>query len=256
MNGHLRATLAEGRHAYTLRVYYEDTDAGGVVYHASYLRFAERARTEALRDLGIPHAALVARFALMFVVRRIKVDYLRPARVDESLTVTTESLAVGGASVVLRQEVRGGAGTCAVLEVQLACVPPNGDKPARLPAEWRRALVAMRDARAGRDATTGHDTKTGYDTKTGHVAKAGREMTTGCKAANGREATNGRQVTAGREAATGWVAKTGWVAQTGRGATIRREATTRRDARGERHAMTERAARTGDKRGSAGGSGG
>ncbi len=80
MNRHPTATLAEGRHTYTLRVYYEDTDAGGVVYYANYLRYAERARTVALRELGIPHAALVARYGLMFVVRRIKVDYLRPAR--------------------------------------------------------------------------------------------------------------------------------------------------------------------------------
>ncbi len=161
MNGHPPAMLAEGRHAYTLRVYYEDTDAGGVVYHASYLRFAERARTEALRDLGIPHAALVARFGLMFVVRRVKVDYLRPARVDKSLTVMTEPLDVGGASVMLRQEVRGTTGTCAVLEVQLACVRPNGDKPARLPAEWRGTLVAMRDARGGRDAAHRRDARAG-----------------------------------------------------------------------------------------------
>ena len=103
MNGHLASTLAEGCHHYTLRVYYEDTDAGGVVYHASYLRYAERARTEALRDLGIPHAALIAQYGLMFVVRRIKVDYLRPARIDESLTVVTEPLQVGGASLLLRQ---------------------------------------------------------------------------------------------------------------------------------------------------------
>ncbi len=158
MNGHPTATLAEGRHAYTLRVYYEDTDAGGVVYYANYLRYAERARTEALRELGIPHAALVARYGLMFVVRRIKVDYLRPARLDASLTVLAESLAVGGASLVLRQEVRDGSFSCAVLEVQLACVPPNGDKPARLPPPWRSALTGMRDARMGRDARRGRGT--------------------------------------------------------------------------------------------------
>ncbi len=157
MNGHPAATLAEGRHTYTLRVYYEDTDAGGVVYYANYLRFAERARTEALRELGIPHAALVAQYGLMFVVRRIKVDYLRPARLDASLTVVTEPLAVGGASVLLRQEVRDGALPCAVLEVQLACVPPNGDKPARLPPPWRAALTKMHDARIGRAARMGRN---------------------------------------------------------------------------------------------------
>ena len=169
MNGHLRATLAEGRHAYTLRVYYEDTDAGGVVYHASYLRFAERARTEALRDLGIPHSALVARFGAMFVVRRIKVDYVRPARVDESLMVTTEPLDVGGASLLLRQEIRNDAGTCAVLEVRLACVTPNGDKPARLPPPWRSVLTAMWEANRERDAyrpsapDRGREAKSGRD---------------------------------------------------------------------------------------------
>jgi acyl-CoA thioester hydrolase len=150
MNGNPASIPPGGQHRYTLRVYYEDTDAGGVVYHASYLRYAERARTEALRDVGIPHSALVAQYGLMFVVRRIKVDYLRPARLDESLTVVTEPLQVGGASLVLRQEVRNDAGTCAVLEVQLACVPPSGDKPARLPPEWKAALAAMLDVRTGR----------------------------------------------------------------------------------------------------------
>ena len=157
MNGNSAAIPAEGRHHYTVRVYYEDTDAGGVVYHASYLRYAERARTEALRDLGIPHALLVARHGLMFVVRRIKVDYLRPARLDESLLVVTEPVHVGGASVVLRQDVRAadGRGSCAVLEVQLACVPPNGDKPGRLPPAWRTALVSMRAAGADCRAVPG-----------------------------------------------------------------------------------------------------
>lgn len=147
MNSNSASILAEGRHHYTLRVYYEDTDAGGVIYHANYLRFAERARTEALRRLGIPHAMLVADYHLMFVVRRVKVDYLRPARVDDSLTVVTEPLRVGGASVLLRQDVRSEAGeSCAVLEVQLACVRPNDDKPARLPPAWRKALTEMQNA--------------------------------------------------------------------------------------------------------------
>jgi acyl-CoA thioester hydrolase len=174
MNRHQAATMAEGRHAYTLRVYYEDTDAGGVVYHASYLRYAERARTEALRDLGIPHAALIARYNLMFVVRRIKVDYLRPARLDESLTVVTEPLQVGGASLVLRQTVEGGAGACAVLDVQLACVPPNGDKPARLPPEWKAGLAKMRDAAVGRDAGIGQDIGIGRDARLGRDAGVGQ----------------------------------------------------------------------------------
>ncbi len=90
MTGNPGSTLLEGQHRYPLRVYYEDTDAAGIVYHANYLRFAERARTEAMRALGIPHAELLRDCNLMFVVRRIKVDYLRPARLDDSLVVVTE----------------------------------------------------------------------------------------------------------------------------------------------------------------------
>lgn len=145
MNGNLPSIPREGRHRYAVRVYYEDTDAGGVVYHATYLRYAERARTEALRELGIPHAELVERFTLMFVVRRVEVDYLRPARLDDSLTVITQPCEVGGASVLLRQEVCGPEGPCAVLSVRLACVKPGNAKPARLPPRWRNALKAMYD---------------------------------------------------------------------------------------------------------------
>lgn len=150
MNGHQFAIPRDGRHRYEVRVYYEDTDAGGVVYHAGYLRFAERARTEALRDLGIPHAALLERFSVMFMVRRIEVDYLRPARLDDRLGIDTEVLAVGGASVQLRQVVRGPAGDCAAITLRLACVRTDaGNKPGRLPPRWRGVLQAMRDARPG-----------------------------------------------------------------------------------------------------------
>lgn len=143
MNRHPPSIPPDGCHRYALRVYYEDTDAGGVVYHATYLRFAERARTEALRDLGIPHAELLRDNGVMFMVRRIEVDYLRPARLDDSLTIVTEPLAVGGASATLRQDVRGPEGFCAVLTVRLACVKPGEGKPGRLPQRWRTALTDM-----------------------------------------------------------------------------------------------------------------
>ena len=141
----------DGRHRYAMRVYYEDTDAGGVVYHANYLRYAERARTEALRDWGIPHADLVEHFGLMFMVRQLEVDYQRGARLDEALTVESEVLEVGGATVRLRQTVRksGGRnkdGICAVLTVRLACVRLEGNKPGRIPPLWRETLMAMRSS--------------------------------------------------------------------------------------------------------------
>jgi acyl-CoA thioester hydrolase len=143
MNGHPPSTSPDGRHRYAVRVYYEDTDAGGVVYHATYLRYAERARTEALREAGIPHADLLKRFALMFVVRHIELDYVRPARLDDSLVVVTEPRAVGGASLTLRQDVRGPEGSCAVLTVRLACVRRGEGEPGRIPPPWRRVLSDM-----------------------------------------------------------------------------------------------------------------
>ena len=149
MNGHPASIPPDGRHRYAVRVYYEDTDAGGVVYHATYLRFAERARTEALRDLGIAHAELLQRFTLMFVVRRVEVDYLRPARLDDWLTILTKPMEVGGASVLLRQDVQGPDGSCAVLTVRLACVTPGEARPRRLPPRWRSVLVAMQLAAHG-----------------------------------------------------------------------------------------------------------
>src|ERR1700745_1360179 len=103
MTINLASIPPDGRHRYSVRVYYEDTDAGGVVYHANYLRFAERARTEALRDLGVPHAELVARHGRRVTVRRIKLDYLGPARLDDSLVVVTRPMAVRAASIDLRQ---------------------------------------------------------------------------------------------------------------------------------------------------------
>jgi acyl-CoA thioester hydrolase len=137
----------DGRHRYAIRVYYEDTDAGGVVYHASYLRYAERARTEALRDLGVPHAVMVEQFGVMFLVRRLEVDYQRGARLDDALTVETEVLEVGGASMRLRQTVRNKDGACAVLAVRLACVRLEGNKPGRIPPLWRERLTTMRISR-------------------------------------------------------------------------------------------------------------
>ena len=122
----------DGRHRYALRVYYEDTDAGGIVYHANYLRFAERARTEALRDLGIPHADLLQR--IHFDVRGAahQSGLSPPGAARQFADVVTEPLAVGGASVLLRQDVRGPAGSCAVLDGAAwpACSPVTSGRDA------------------------------------------------------------------------------------------------------------------------------
>ena len=138
MNAHAPST-----HRYALRIYYEDTDAGGVVYHANYLRYAERARTEALRQAGIPHAELVTNHNVMFVVHRAEIDYMRPARLDDLLEIETRTTNVGGATVVLRQTMRGPNGVCAVVGIKLACVQIEGHKPARIPPRWRSVLDSM-----------------------------------------------------------------------------------------------------------------
>jgi acyl-CoA thioester hydrolase len=130
-------------HRHSVRVYFEDTDAGGVVYHANYLRFAERARTEAMRNLGVPHADLVREHGLLFMVRRAEMEYLRPARLDDELSVLTETLSVGAATVELRQSFVVGAEAqkLAVLDLLLACVRQQDGRPARIPERWRRALA-------------------------------------------------------------------------------------------------------------------
>ena len=125
-----------------LRVYYEDTDAGGIVYHARYLAFAERARTEALREAGVAHSELTARFGLIFVVRRVEMDYLRPVRLDANLIVHTGPWALGAASVEVRQTFEADGVQTGRLLVSLACVRQADGRPARIPERWRAALSA------------------------------------------------------------------------------------------------------------------
>jgi acyl-CoA thioester hydrolase len=143
------ATVNAGAHRYALRVYYEDTDAGGIVYHANYLRFAERARTEALREAGAPHAEMATEAGLFFMVRRVKVDYAAPAGLDDSLVVVTLVLRIGGASVDLVQHVMRGETRLASIEVGLACVRIADGRPGRIPPRWRVALAGFAGASLG-----------------------------------------------------------------------------------------------------------
>ena len=133
-----RGLSATGKtHRYEVRVYFEDTDAGGIVYHANYLRFAERARTEAMRDAGAPHAELAAQHGLMFVVRRIKIDYLRPARLDDLVVVETETLDLRGATAKLRQSFSVDGNPVAEADVDLACIRVADGRASRIPPRWR-----------------------------------------------------------------------------------------------------------------------
>ena len=125
----------------SLRVYYEDTDAGGIIYHARYLAFAERARTEALREAGVPHAELASGHGLSFVVRRVEIVYLRPARLDDELVVVTGPWVMGGASVVVQQRFEATGQDVAASNIELACVRQADGRPARIPDRWRAALA-------------------------------------------------------------------------------------------------------------------
>ena len=131
---------ARPAHTLLIRIYYEDTDFSGVVYHASYLRFLERGRTELLRDLGVHQSALHGdEEALAFAVRRMTIDWLKPAKMDDVVTVETRISEIKGASLVLNQRIVLGDLVLLTADVLVALVQ-NG-KPARLTPALRAKLT-------------------------------------------------------------------------------------------------------------------
>lgn len=134
--------VENGAHVFPLRVYYEDTDASGVVYHAAYLEFMERGRSEFLRAAGVLHQELTSGAEpLMWTVRRIAVEYLKPARLDDSLIVRTRLLEVGGARVRLGQEIRRGSESLITGDVEACLV--SGGKPRRIPEDIRARMEKL-----------------------------------------------------------------------------------------------------------------
>lgn len=124
-----------------LRVYIEDTDAGGIVYYVNYLKYIERARTEFMRSLGLDRAAIF-NADLMFVVKAITVDYLRPAQLDDDLLATATVVQLGGASIKLQQRVLRGSQELISAAVELACVDPKTLAPRRIPKDMLAKLRA------------------------------------------------------------------------------------------------------------------
>lgn len=120
------------------RVYYQDTDAGGVVYHANYVNFMERARTEWLRTFGYSNAGLMKELGVMFVVRKLELNYLRPALLDDMLSVTALLREVGRSRITLEQAVLRGEEVLAEGEVHLVCVGAESFKPVSVPEVLRR----------------------------------------------------------------------------------------------------------------------
>src|SRR4051812_31990953 len=133
----------QAAHRHQLRVYFEDTDAGGMVYYANYLKFAERARTEMLRAAGISHAEMVAQDGLMLVVRRCLAEYHRTARLDDELEIETSVSGLAGASILLDQVVRRGSEILVEITVTIACVTKEG-RATRLPQRLRQAVGSGR----------------------------------------------------------------------------------------------------------------
>jgi len=120
-----------------VRVYFQDTDAGGVVYHASYVNFMERARTEWMRTHGYSNAGLMKEFGVVFVVRSLKLDYLKPALLDDLLDVTAQIKEIGRSRISLLQEVRRGTEVLTEAEVHLVCVSLESFKPVSVPEVLR-----------------------------------------------------------------------------------------------------------------------
>ena len=140
---HISGEIRDGHHVLTVRVYYEDTDWTGIVYHASYLRFMERGRTDYMRLLGADQRALFEETenevpGFHFVVRSMTIEFLKPARMDDLLEVTTAPEEIKGASMTLRQRVARGADTLVEAKVRVAFI--SGGKARRIPKALRLAL--------------------------------------------------------------------------------------------------------------------
>lgn len=128
-----------GWHRHPVRVYWEDTDASGIVFYANYLRYTERARTEWLRRLGVSQSALLDETGVAFVVRNVNVGYRAPARLDDELVVRSRLTELRPASLTLEQLVQRGEELLVRSSVQLACIDRRG-RPKRLPQRVKAAL--------------------------------------------------------------------------------------------------------------------
>jgi acyl-CoA thioester hydrolase len=130
---------AGAAHALSLRVYYEDTDAAGIVYYANYLKFAERGRTEMMREMGFAHSLVMAETGTIFTVRRLSADYRLPARLDDLLLVETRVIEIGAATLSLDQQISRDGTVLVALDILVACVGPDG-RPRRVPPALRTIL--------------------------------------------------------------------------------------------------------------------
>jgi tol-pal system-associated acyl-CoA thioesterase len=129
-------------YSFPVRVYFENTDAGGVVYHGEYLKFLERARTEWLRHLGFDHQALARDHRVVFVVTSAAIDFTRAARLDDTLAVSVRLESLGKVRCVFAQEIRRDDEVLVAARITVACVTGENFKPAEIPAALRKKMEA------------------------------------------------------------------------------------------------------------------
>jgi acyl-CoA thioester hydrolase len=129
--------------SWQVRVYYEDTDAGGVVFHANYLKFLERARTEMLRAHGFEHNELLENANLLFVVRSLAIDYLVPAKFNDVLEVISHITAVKQASFMFEQVIKRGERILCKAEVCIACIDASRFRPTAIPSDLKATFVRI-----------------------------------------------------------------------------------------------------------------
>ena len=132
---------------YNIKVYYEDTDAGGVVYHAQYMAFAERARSAMLNLLGFRNCDMAKQYKIAIAVRHCKTDFYYPARLEDQLTVETRLTWVKGASLGFKQKIIRDVRELVSIEIDLACISPQTLRVCRLPDDLRKTLHHYLDAK-------------------------------------------------------------------------------------------------------------
>ncbi|MCC6915957.1 tol-pal system-associated acyl-CoA thioesterase [Nitrosomonas sp.] len=123
-----------------VRVYYQDTDTGGVVYHASYLNFMERARYEWLRELGFTVDTMIRSHKMIFLIRSLSIEYFRPAVLDDLLDITVKTVEIGRSRITLQQQIMREQGTLASATVHAVCVGADTLKPISIPAPLRQKI--------------------------------------------------------------------------------------------------------------------
>ncbi len=143
MKNQMSGYMHENSHHFPVRIYFSDTDAGGIVYHSRYLDMAEHARTEMLRCLGLSHQAVIDEKGTAFVVRKVTLDFQRPAVMDDLVEVRTRGLKMSRFTLELVQDVCRGEDLLVRSDIRLAYIDVAAGRPSPIPAPWRETLESL-----------------------------------------------------------------------------------------------------------------